>query len=140
MPDIKTQGTKLKVESSTSPGEYLDVPGIASIDGLGSGEADDIDVTDFDSTGKEFLVGLKDEGTLTCQLNYDPDNAVHTLLETLQNSQTKTNFKIQLPAGTNDTFSFEASVKQFNKSLQANDAVRATLQLRISGSVSKGAS
>lgn len=138
MANIKTQGTVVSIEKAASPNEYDPIPGISSISGLGGGEANDIDVTDFDSTGKEYLIGLKDEGTLQLELNYDPDNAVHTRLETLQDAQTSATFKITLAAGTNKVFTFDAFVKQMNKNLQADDAVRATVQLRITGSVSKG--
>lgn len=139
MPDIKTQGTLLQIEKTASPGEYETISGVYSIGGLGGGDSAEIDVTDFDSTAKEFLLGLKDEGTLSVSLNYDPDNTNHILLDTLRTSQASSGFKIALAAGTAKNFTFDAYVKSFEKTMEADDAVRGNLTLRITGAVTKGA-
>lgn len=137
MPDIKTQGTQLKIEKAASPDEYVLIPGVYQISGLGGGEGDEIDVTDFDSSAKEYLIGLKDEGNLSFSLNYNPDDLQHIQLETLRDSQAVSGFQIVLPAGTLKTFTFDAYVKTIELNMQANDAVRASVSLRITGAVVK---
>lgn len=137
MTDIKTQGTQLKIENAASPNEYTLIPGVYQISGLGGGEGQEIDVTDFDSSAKEYLIGLKDEGTLSFSMNYNPDNAQHILLETLRDSQASSGFQIVLAAGTLKTFTFDAFVKTIDLNLDADDAVRATVALRITGAVVK---
>ena len=137
MPDIKTQNTQLKIENAASPEEYTLIPGVYTIGGLGGGEGDEIDVTDFDSTGKEYLIGLKDEGNLTFSMNYDPDDAQHIRLESLRDSQSSSGFQVVLAAGTLKTFTFDAFVKTIEKNLEANDAVRANVTLRITGAITK---
>lgn len=134
MPDIKTQGTELQIDTDGTP-TWTKVGGVASISGLGGGEAADIDTTDFDSTAKEFVQGLPDEGVITVTGNFDPDDAQQTLMQTRRASQASADFRAVLPDSGSTTFSFTAFVKSFEKSIEADDAVRFTATLRITGSI-----
>jgi len=140
MARIKTQGTKLQIEKAGSPNEFADIGQVSGITGFRSGEAVEINVTDFDSSAQEFLMGLKDEGTLNFNLNYDPDDTQHELLETHRTNQTLADFKIQLAAGTNNFFSFSGYVQSFALNLEADDAVRGEVSIRVSGAITKSSS
>ena len=135
MADTKTQGTQLKIGDGASPEVFTKIPGISSVGGMGGGEAQDIDTTDFDSVAMEFLQGLPDEGTLTFSGNYDPASAQQTLLDTKRAAQESANF--QVVDVNNTTFSFTAFVKSFEKVADANDAWRLNLSLRVTGAITK---
>lgn len=136
---IKTQGIQLKIENEASPNEFTLIGQIDSISDIGSGEGEDIDITNFDSLAKEYLQGLPDEGSATFGLVFNPDNVLHERLINLRNAQASADFKLTFPSGTKDTLSFTAFVKTFAFDMQANDAVRATVTLRITGLVTLAA-
>jgi hypothetical protein len=140
MPDIKTQGTTFQIENAASPNEYTTMAGVKSITGLGSGQAAEIDVTDFDSTAKEFIQGLADEGSLQVTYNYDPDDVRQIQLETARNAQSSLDFQIVLASGTLKYFRFTGYVLAIDKSLEADGVVQAVATIRISGSVTKASS
>lgn len=133
----KVQGVKIALGDGASPEVFTNIPQVVEITGLGSGEASDIDVTDFDSTGMEFMPGLKDEGTISVKLNLDPDNAVHEDLKDLRDAQTLNNFKITLTNSPATTWTFSAYVKSLSRDMASNDVLRSVMTLRISGSVTE---
>ena len=56
------------------------IPEIASFTGPSLAH-ETLDVTDLDSTGKDYLpAGVYDMGEIGLELNYDPDNAIHDQL------------------------------------------------------------
>ena len=57
------------------------IPNVVSFQGPG-GQAQVIDVTNLSSTAKEKRMGLRDEGSLSLTLHFDPDNTVHDGLRT----------------------------------------------------------
>lgn len=57
-------GTILRVEDPTTPGTFIAVGNLTSIPVPGPTKPQ-IDVTDFDSTGAEFLAGIPDFGELS---------------------------------------------------------------------------
>lgn len=134
---IKTQGTQLKIENAASPSEFTLIGQIDSITGFRSGESTEIDITNFDSAAKEFLIGLKDEGSLTLSLVYNPDNVQQGRLETLRDSQASSQFQLVFAAGTLKTFLFTAFVSSFALDLEADNAVRGSVTLRVTGAVTK---
>lgn len=135
--EVKTQGTKLQLAGTASPVTYTDTANVVSISGLG-GQKGDIEVTNFDSLAKEFLTGLEDPGQVQIEINLDPTNASQTTLWTLKESGAKRTWRIQLP-GTSpfNTYTFSATVQQFQINFQTDDVVRATVTLRVSGQIVK---
>src|SRR4051812_7748684 len=105
---IESQGVKLYV-SVGSPTEWNAIGNVTGIKGPG-GAASVIDVTNLDSSAKEKLMGLPDEGQISVELNYDPDNTQHTLLRVSRRSRTRLEFKIQLTDATNTLLTFAAYV------------------------------
>lgn len=133
MADIKTQGTLVEIDTGSST--FVAIGGVSSISGLGGGEAADIDVTDFASTAREFLQGLPDEGNITLSGNYDPADVQQTLMETKRSNQEVATFRITLQDTGTTEFEFNAFVKSFEKNLEADDAVRFSVSLRITGAI-----
>ena len=56
------QATVWEIESDT-PATFIPISEVTDWDGLGGGEASDIDATSLDSLAKEYRVGLADAGS-----------------------------------------------------------------------------
>lgn len=135
--EVKTQGTKLKLAGTSSPITYTAMANVTSISGLG-GQKGDIDITNFDSTAKEFLTGLEDPGQVQVEINYSPSDTTQNTLWTLKDSGDLRSWRIQLSgASPAPYFGFSATVQQFQVNFQTDDVVRATVTLRVSGSITK---
>ena len=132
---IKTQGTLVKRGDGGSPEVFTTIGEVRSFGGLGGGASAEIDVTHFGSTAKEWLTGLKDEGEITIDCNFLPDDTQQQGLWSDRTNATLRNFTITLTDSPATVFSFAAYVKSFEITGQYDDAVRATATLRISGPV-----
>lgn len=96
----------------------------------------EIEVTSFDSTGKEYIAGLTDGGDVTFDLNFVASNAQQQGLRTDLRSGTVRNFKIILNdhLTTPTTVIFAAVVKAApDLSGGVNAAIKASVALRVSG-------
>ena len=151
--ELKTQGSELYILDETgSPQRIVKIANVSSIDGLG-GSASEIDITNFDSTAMEYLVGLLDNGAASVSLNLSPNDSSHQLLNTIKGGD-RYYWAIGLSDGTADPIpnpspgvggisvtigrswlTFQASVQQWQYSLSTNDAVRISTSLRISGEI-----
>lgn len=133
---IKTQGTLVKRGDGGSPSEVFTTIGeVRGFGGVGGGSSSEIDVTHFGSTAKEFLQGLKDEGEITVDCNFLPDDAQQQGMWADRTNATLRNFTITLTDSPATVFSLSAYVKAFEITGQYDDAVRATATLRVSGPV-----
>ena len=145
--EVRTQGTEVFILDTT----IKKIPNVVDIGEFGP-QADDIDVTNFDSVAKEYLTGLPDNGELTLQINLDTTNAVHQLLSAQAGTGTRFQFAVCLSEGTADptvtggnivppdadertSYVFLASVKSFRRAIKTNDANRVNCVLRISGGI-----
>lgn len=129
---------------------------VGNITNLGEfgGVADDLDTTNLDSTAKEKIRGLIDNGEMSLQINMNTADAVHKLLWKLHKmtpaqGDPRTEFIIGGSDGddvpvldSNDSinppadrawWSFLASVKSFRFPVSVNTVVNATVALSISG-------
>lgn len=104
------------------------IANVASITGF-DGVADEIDVTHLDSTAKEFLIGLQDFGNLTLELQVISGDSGQSRLRTLKGGGTIGTFKWQL--SNLEVSAFRALVKSFPAGTPSNDAVRSSVQLRV---------
>ena len=148
MAHLKTQGFEVFLLDDADTGnEVRKIAQISGTNGLG-GSATEIPITNFDSLRQEFLVGLADSGSLTLNLDFDPADAGHTTLQSLQGGANKRFFLAGSEAGTDPSYSsgytlptdrtswdFNAGVQQFQLDMSADDVVRGTVTLRISGAV-----
>ena len=74
MPKFNSQGTKLQVEDPGTPGTFLDIPGVVDFNGPNIDVAE-IDATTLDSTAREFLPGLGDNGDFSTTFYPDLQDA-----------------------------------------------------------------
>lgn len=148
---IKTQKTELYfVTSDVTP--TLEKVGQVSQTTLNGGAAAEIDITNFDSEQKESESGLPDPGTLSFDIVSDPSNTSHQALDAVYAAGTITDFIVCLSDGTTaptyttgtvtpptdrSGFQFKAFVQQVTNNGATDNVWKATIQLRISGKVTR---
>lgn len=95
------------------------------------------DATNMQSPGsaKEFIAGLKDNGTLSFDISWVPGDAQHDGLQADFDNGTLRNFKIVLPVAFGKTISFAALVESLSGVIPVDDKITRTIGLRISGAV-----
>lgn len=133
---LDSQGMVIQRSNGASPEVYTAIPEVSEMSGPG-GQAAEIDVTDLSSSAKEFRMGLQDEGQVSLSLNWIPANTVHAGLRTDRSNQTLRNFKILFTDSPQTTWSFAAFVLGLEISNSVDDVVKATVTLRISGSITE---
>lgn len=150
MATLKTQGTEFYILDSADTGnEVRKIGQITGFSGVGSGSATEIETTNFDSTAKEFVVGLRDNGSISINLDWDPQDASHDVLNDLVGGANKRFFIACSEAATDPTFAastytlptarttidFQAGVVSFQLDAGTDDVWRGTVELRISGAL-----
>lgn len=115
---------------SSPTGFSTNIPGLKDFTGP-SQQNNEIDVTDLDSTAREFLPALKDNGTFSCNFNYRPNNVEHIAVIQDGNDQTVRWWRLELPDGT--LYEFPGFVQTVSISGAPDQAVSGTFAVRISG-------
>lgn len=134
---IEAQGVLIQRGSGTgSPETFTTIPELKSFSGPG-GSTSVIDVTDLQSTGKEKRVGLHDEGQLSLEINYIPDDTTHAALRADRANRTLRNFRVIFTDGSDTQFDFAAYVTGFSISGGVDGVVTASVTLEISGSITE---
>jgi len=136
MANLKSQGAGIYLSDDASPEVYTEIAQVVSISGP-DGSAAEIDVTALDSTAKEWLMGLPDEGSVSLEVIHDPSDTQHEALRTARANQTVKNFQIKLTDSPQTIYSFSAYVPTFSLSMGVDDAIKASYSLRITGAVTK---
>lgn len=120
---------------------YATIAAVLDIDGPGV-QVDMIDVTSRDSSGwKEFIGGLIDGGEVSFDILYDPDDTTHSATAPgvvgLLTGKTVKGWKLTLSDISAPTvWSFNALVKAFKPKAPLKDALRASVTLKITASIS----
>ena len=131
---IATQGAQFQRGDGAATEAFATIAEVKSFSGPG-GEASEIDVTSLDSTGKEFRLGLQDEGNITLDCLLVPGDTAQVGLRADRADGTVRNFKLILPDTAATTLSFAALVKGFSIAGGVDDVVSASISLRVTGAV-----
>ena len=123
-----SSGSATPVHRCSGPG----FPTVKSYSGL-DGSASEIERINFDSTAKEFILGLVDPGAFSIEVDQDNSDAGQLALMTALVTGVAKIFKLLLPNG--NTATFTAYVKKFNSQGAVDQAIRRSAELRISGSI-----
>lgn len=99
--------------------------------GAPSGEAADIDTTHLESTAKEYLIGLPDEGNIEIAMNAVSSDAGHSELITAKDAQTRRWLKITWSSGA--VWYIKALVKKYTWSAGVDAKIEAAASFRTSG-------
>lgn len=134
MTRIATKGSQLYLGDAASPETYTKIAQATSLGGP-SQENPEIEVTDLDSTAKEYIAGLVDNGEITAALNFDPATTTHQTLNTLLNSGATRNWYIKIPTSPAYYMTFSGFVRTFPKSAEVESVWKADLTIRVSGTV-----
>lgn len=152
MATLKTQGTEVYILDDTDTGNEVRKIGQITNVGEFSPSTNEIDITNMDSTKKEFVNGLTDNGSLTLQYDFDPQDASQANLLSRQGganvrfiiacseSATQPSYSggYTLPTDRT-TFDFVAGVQNVGKGAQVDDVWRGSFTLRVSGEVTETA-
>ncbi|TGN96123.1 phage tail tube protein [Burkholderia sp. USMB20] len=111
---------------------WTQVKGMKSLSGF-DGSAADIDTTDMDSTAKEKMPGLMDNGTFTIEVNRNLTDPGQAALLAMQKSQEIRAFKLVYPDKTADGFDAYVSTFPINGGVDA--VMTAQIKLTITGDV-----
>ena len=134
---ISAQGTLFYISTAaytTSPTTYAAVGEVQTFDGP-SGQANVIDATHLQSSAKEKLMGLPDEGQITIGGNYVSTDSGQDHMFDARSLQQKRDFKLQLSNG--ELWLFQGFVLQFGISGGVDDKVTFSATVEISGPVSR---
>ena len=130
---IKAQGSTLEIDATTPGTADVAVGGIKSFSGF-DGEASEIDTTDLDSTAKEFLLGLVDNGSINIEFFPDFSDSGQDDLRANAIAGTSATFQLTLPDGS--TADFSGYVKNAHSlSGSVDSAVEGSCSIKISGAV-----
>ncbi|MGH8430736.1 MAG: phage tail tube protein, partial [Solimonas sp.] len=129
------------------PNTIVKVSKVTGVTGTG-GANDQIDVTDLDSTEKEFIAGLPNPGAVSAALNFNSGEVVHRDLYALWQSGVKVKWIIGLADGTADPtittgtitwpttrtyFEFEGYISDFPVDSATNSKVETSMTVQRSG-------
>ena len=119
-------------DGTATPVTYTQIKEVISYD-FGGGERPDIDISNLESTAREYRLGLKDQGNFTCNISVVHSDAGQTACRTALGSDTPVGFKFELPNAEVGTF------LGLVKSMPESGAVDAThsgsLVVRITGDI-----
>jgi hypothetical protein len=130
---LEAQGVKLAV-SSGSPSSFSNIGNITDFTGPG-GQAGVIDVSNLDSTFREKMMSLPDEGQFTFNVNWDPDIATHQTLRSSRANRTRTEFKITLTDIVPTVGTFFGYVLGLQLSGGVGAVIKAAITVEIDGAV-----
>lgn len=131
---VLTQGTKFAVSTDSSPPSFSDIPEIKTISGP-DGSAPLIDVTDLDSTAREYKTGLKDEGSFQLTIMYIPTNAVHITLRDAWSDRTTMRFRVTFADSGTTVWEFTGIVQNMSGNINIDSVVESNITIKISGEI-----
>lgn len=142
MARYKGGGTQLWIADNTTPTPQMVKVKQCFAGNQAGGSPGEIDVSDFDSQAREYLQGIADEGTVSFQMNYDPNDPVHELLRERKyvgNTEAEFDCEIRLTqAATPVAFKFRAYVQDFPIDFGGFETtMTVNLTLRVNGNVTK---
>jgi len=134
-------GSQFEIVSDSSPDAYVPMAEIKSITPP-SADVDQVEVTHMQSPNRyrEFISGLIDGGEVSFEMNFIPgstsDSRIFELLNLPVGASRRRACRISFPNGR--TWFFDAEVTGYEPDVPFDDAMTATVTLKVSGPVSAG--
>lgn len=110
--------------------------------GLPNPQVDDVEATHFKSPDrtKEYIAGLIENGEISLAINWVPGSTDDLAISTAQKAGEAVETVISVPtASTDQTFTFDAIIKGYEKTIPIDDRMTAALTLRVAGAVTQAA-
>lgn len=140
MSDFKGGITFKRGDGGDPTEAFTAVPGLIALSAFGKTNPL-IDVTDFDSSAREYIAGLPDGQELTAEFNYDADSATNTQLAGLVSdvdAGTNRNIQVVVNDGTNtETYDFAVTPLSWALNPSFDDKNTISFTLKISGAITK---
>lgn len=97
---------------------------------------DTIDVTTLDSSGgyREFIVGFKDSGEISFNMNFTEASLI--LMKTDFEATSSRNYRITFPAPSGMLFDFAAYVTGLGMSIPLDDKIQVDTTFKVTGTIS----
>jgi hypothetical protein len=130
--DVDTSTLGYTSGGTATPTTYTKINGMTSFDGF-DGTADELDTTDLDSTAKEFISGIKDEGKFGFECKTIKTDAGQIALRANRASGAVVGMKLTLP--DTSVASFNVIVKSMPTGGGVNAVLKGKIDTRISGPV-----
>lgn len=127
---VNSRGVTVSIKIGT--GTATKISGITDFSGIGSGSATVTDVSDLDSTSKEKMIGLMDEGQFKITYNLIKGDAGQAALDTARASAAICEIKVVTSA---ITYTFNAFVLTNEKSGAVDKQMTGSAGFEITGSV-----
>lgn len=127
---VKSQGTKLYAKNGTT---FVEIMGVQSI-GMSGGEAEKIDTTALGDTSPSSVKGMETALSVTSEINYDPADSSHILLDALRANGASVNYKLLFNfSGATNTQFFTGEILSFPAvpSIERNSVLKKTLSLTV---------
>lgn len=128
------QGVKLAMGDTNSPINYTNIAEVMNISGPG-GSGQVIDVTDLDSSAREKVMGLPDEGQVTFDINFIADDTQHLALHTARANQTLKPFKLTFTDDSATEWTFNGYVINFTVNNAVDEVTKASITLEVTGAI-----
>ena len=132
---VTTQGTKIYVGDTGSPNAFQQIPDVTNIPNMGGVERPEIDISNMDSTSREFRFGLADTGAVEFECNFVPDNTVQSAIETAATANTEKRLKIELSDGT--YYEGNGYFISFAKSAEVDNVYKVSVSFKWSAAPTK---
>lgn len=127
-------GATLQLGDGASPQVYTTIAEVLRCGAIGSTNPE-VDVTNLDSTAKEYIAGLADGNTVEFTVNYIQGTQQQSL-RTSQAAGSTVNLKMVWPFSPETTAQFDLVLLTFEMDeTTPEEQVRATISGRISGSI-----
>jgi hypothetical protein len=124
-------GAYIEMGDGGTPETFTKVPKATDF-ALNPGAKEKIDTTNHDSTAKEHLQGLAEDGELSTEFNHDPSEPMHVALRAKHDEADPTNYKLHFASGVVAAFAATVNV---TFTLGVNDAEKMAVSWAISGAV-----
>lgn len=130
---ISAQGSSIAINTATN-GEavWTKIKNIISFTGF-DGAASEIDVTDLDSTAKEFRLGLQDHGKFSFEMHIDRTDAGQIALEAARKAGKVSQLKLSLP--NSETATFNVLVKSTPITGGIDAVLKGSVETRVTGDI-----
>lgn len=134
---IALDSTELTITDNTdaatmTPATWTEIGEITDFSGP-DGSASEIDVTHLQSTAKEFLMGLKDEGSYALSINWVPTDTGQEACRTARDSRAKKDFKVTY--SDSSTATFEGYIMAMSGGGAVDDKVSGSITIRITDEI-----
>lgn len=137
---VNAQGTIIEISDDGLT--YTSIGCVTSFDISGAARAE-IDITCLSSTSKEFIFGLKDNGTMSVEVNYTPEDVGWVEVEASYSSEALYYFQVTYDnqvtpvTGTGTIHSFQGSVTNRSWSGSIDTQMTGTVEIKISGDITE---